>query len=160
VEVCCSCIRTCVFGSPLAMVAIDTVADASRPREIIEQTFNVFCNHCVSMDIVSFVKFCGSCKRVCESDASAIFFAVVRNVHDGMDLDEFKDALSLLVNVQKGNSADRKTQGGKSSKVGRPADQTAIGRKLAAENRGPNTTVSRMPSSSFSLRWSPPCIDQ
>lgn len=142
------------------MVAFDSAADASRPREIIEQTFVVFCDHCVSMDIVSFVKFCGSCKRVCESDASAIFFAVVRNVHNGMDLDEFKDALSLLVNAQKGNSADRKIADDKSSKVVRPANQTSIGRKLATENHGPNTTVGRKPSSSLSLRWSPPCIDQ
>jgi hypothetical protein len=80
------------------MVFVSTPNEA-RPKEIIERTFDVFCGLQQTMDIVGFAKFCASSKRVLASEADDIFSAVVQNAHRGMELSEFKDALTLLVDV-------------------------------------------------------------
>jgi len=85
----------------LPAMAPISISSATHPKEIIEQTFSVFCGTHETMDEAGFAKFCESIKSVPASDARAIFCTVVPSVHSGMDLREFKAALGLLVNDTK-----------------------------------------------------------
>merc|ERR1711924_185961 len=66
-----------------------------------------------TMDELRFARFCESSKRLPASDANFVFAAVVNNVQKGMELKEFKQALTLLVNSdnisrsQQGESKER-----------------------------------------------------
>jgi len=151
------------------MAPIGNFPDVTRPKEIIEQTFNVFCGPQQIMDKTGFAKFCESSKKVAASDAMIIFSAVVQNVHSGMDLSEFKAALGVLVNFGKEISAKR-GQGLTSApradrrpslsecfeapEVIKPARQESTRRK-SLENHGQNTTVGLKPKTSSTFRWSP-----
>lgn len=152
------------------MVVIESLPSATRPKEIIEHTFNVFCGAQKTMDEVGFAKFCESSKRVLASDARNIFCAVVQNVHNGMDLSEFKDALTLLVKFGK-NSAnqqgmDRKASSdNQSPKAVKPAGRRSTVRRSTLQSRRnriesdssnssdkDSSTSSESPST---FRWSP-----
>lgn len=109
-------------------MAPNSTSSATHPKEIIEQTFGVFCGAHDTMNEAGFAKFCQSSKSVPAADARAIYCAVVPNVHSGMDLNEFKAALGLLVND--GRTCCSRTDGElpadrsfKSSKVIRIATQ-------------------------------------
>mmetsp|Transcript_58723 Transcript_58723/g.102776 ORF Transcript_58723/g.102776 Transcript_58723/m.102776 type:complete len:159 (-) Transcript_58723:144-620(-) len=69
--------------------------------EVIATTFNVFCGPHTAMDEVHFEKFCRSSGRVHKRSSSTaakdIFVSVVENSAIGMNLSEFKTALSILV---------------------------------------------------------------
>lgn len=137
--------------------------DTTRPKEIIAQTFDVFCGPEQTMDTLGFAKFCESSKRVVASDANIIFSAVVHDAHYGMDLTEFKAALGLLVNIKKaGGCPDRESSSecfevAAVDEVIKPARQISMGRRSSLENHSQNTTVGlktklKDPSS---FRWSP-----
>jgi len=78
-----------------------TAVASMQPKDIIEETFNVFCGQEQSMDEDRFAKFCESTKHVLAADARAIFSIVVTHGNQGMDLSDFKVALGLLVNFSK-----------------------------------------------------------
>jgi len=141
-----------------AMVVISSLQGTTRPKEIIEQTFNVFCGSQRTMDEVGFSKFCESSKRALGSDASHIFLTVVQDVHQGMDLGEFKEALALLVNAnggRGGNRTDRKALSGNSSKLIKPARQSSMEGKASLENQRPMNSLGAAPKTSSTFRWSP-----
>jgi hypothetical protein len=91
---------------------------AATAQGIIEKTFNVFCGHEPAMDQVRFAEFCESSKRIPATGAHLIFTAVVRDREKGMELDEFKQALTLL--LEPGCSSHRKQAESKDGK--RPRD--------------------------------------
>jgi hypothetical protein len=136
----------------------------TRPKEIIEQTFNVFSGPQQTMDQSGFARFCESSKRVVASDANAIFCTVVQNSHSGMDLHEFKAALGLLVNVnRKTGSCDSPHEEKRclgecveAREVVKPARQVSSGRrKSCLENHSKNKAVGLKPKHSSTFRWSP-----
>lgn len=155
----------------MVLLANASVPDATAHREVIEHTFDVFCGQCATMDVAGFVKFCASSKRVSEADANIIFFAVVRNVNQGMNFSEFKDALSLLLNVGKDRTdsrtlsersskgcSDRKRLVEKSCTAKGSAKQNSGRKMTATENHSPNAAGIRKKSSTI-LCWSPPSVD-
>jgi len=118
------------------------------------------------MDMMGFVKFCESSKKVPASDADTIFSTVVQNVRNGMNLGEFKAALELCVNSVKGAGmcADRKClsecpdvcgRQARTSKLIKPARQGSTRRKPCLENHSLNITVGLKPKCSSTFRWSP-----
>jgi len=151
----------------------------TRPKEIIEQTFNVFCGPQQTMDQVGFAKFCESSKRALVSDADVVYNTVVDNVHIGMELSEFKAALGLLVNADKSRSprtdrksnillgADRKSvsecyevRKPCELQVRKPVRQRSTARKSSSENHSKNKRVdiSLKSKTSSTFRWSPLAI--
>jgi len=142
----------------IAMAPIGRLPDTTRPKEIIEQTFNVFCGPQQTMDKVGFAKFCESSKRALVSDADVIFFTVVNNAHNGMELSEFKAALGLLVNAGKvaRSCTDRKSVS-ESKEVRKPVRQRSTARKSSLENHSKNKRVdiSLKSKTSSPFRWSP-----
>lgn len=136
----------------------------ARPKEIIEQTFNVFCGPQRTMDEVGFAKFCESSKRVLAADADAIFSAVVQNVHNGMELSEFKDALTLLVDFgnrsQNRPGTERKPLSEKnfmaSPKAVKPVRKSSSGprRSTAQKHKRPQQCDAKLDARP-TFRWSP-----
>jgi hypothetical protein len=138
-----------VIASTCAAVA--AVGRPLQPKEIIEHTFNVFCGHQQTMDEVGFAKFCESSKRVIASDASIIFTNVVQNVHNGMDLNEFKAALGLLVNFSKtgGNRTPVEKIANGAIRPARPSSRGKV--RVSTSGAEPKITAS-------TFRWSPLAI--
>lgn len=145
------------------MVFLESPEKLARPKEIIEQTFNVFCGSHMTMDMVAFAKFCESSKRVPTSDANLIFSAAVRNVHLGMELSDFKVALGLLVNFVKSGTMQR--LGSETSsllqngdfEVIKPRRPSSTGKcRSSSENHSNNTPmVKKSQKNPSSFRWSP-----
>jgi len=151
------------------MVVLSNLSSCTtHPKEIIEDTFNVFCGEQQTMDVVGFAAFCECSKRVLAADAKIIFSAVVQDMHTGMELSEFKDALSLLVDFGKGSGRykdeDREmsiekritkvpTPVSKRSTVRRSSLQLPQGRPSLERRRHSTNAVELNRPSSF--RWSP-----
>jgi hypothetical protein len=148
------------------MAPIGSLPGATRPKQIIEQTFNVFCGPQGTMDMMGFVKFCESSKKVPASDADTIFSTVVQNARNGMNLSEFKAALELCVNSSKAAAicADTRCLSDFSEVCGRqgqismpikPGRQGSTRRKSCLENHSLNVPVGLKPKCSSTFRWSP-----
>jgi len=135
------------------------------------------------MDMMCFVKFCESSKKVSAAVADTIFSTVVQNVRDGMNLSEFKAALELCVNSAKPartcSTPDKKclTESSedqpwrpvprRSSRLVliKPCRRASMGSvdfrglskksALGSENLNLNITVDKPPKCESSFRWSP-----
>jgi hypothetical protein len=163
------------------MAPIASLPDAARPKEIIERTFDVFSGPEGTMDMMCFVKFCESSKKVSAAVADTIFSTVVQNVRDGMNLSEFKAALELCVNSGKPartcSTPDKKclTESSEDSPIVhrrssrlvliKPCRRASMGSvdlqglskksSLGSENQNLNITVDKPPKCESSFRWSP-----
>lgn len=128
------------------------------------RTFNVFCGPQRTMDEVGFAKFCESSKRGLASDADAIFSAVVQNAHNGMELSEFKAALTLLVDFgnrgQNHPGTERKPLSENnfraSPRAVKPARKISVGprRSTAQKHKRPQHCDAKSEARS-TFRWSP-----
>lgn len=127
----------------------------THPKEMIEETFNVFSGFEQTMDEIGFTKFCECSKRVVPSEARIIFSAVVQNVHIGMDLKEFKDALNLLVASSKRGIEKRAASERGSLKAVNPARQRSTMMREFKENRRTSNVDQELVKTPSTFRWSP-----
>merc|ERR1740121_238029 len=96
--------RRPVVSSSSKVPAVDLTGKGRGQRHLVEQSFKVFCGAHHQMDKSGFVTFCRSTHLVAESgfvdrDFDLIFDKVVPGGHTGMDLAQFRAALSLLLRI-------------------------------------------------------------
>jgi len=142
--------------------------------DLIEHAFNIFGEQQETMCEVGFAKFCKCTHKIQGPTTSAIFSSVVQDKAKGMNLNEFKTALGLLVSsgehCTNSKAAAKKILKSSAQGSGRvlPESRRAQKENLPAAASATNQIEERLPSSatrqsarklSRTIRWCPADLD-